>query len=287
MNQHPSGSADGPSPRRLNACYIALLVGAAVLILVVGAILRPKTAELVAVLPGNELATLPERSQRREFRDMANYIGQRVASLAASVVYLPALGASGVVVGRDSVLSAAVPPRAPEVLVVQRVEDDSAKPAPRVAGGDAASHRWALAVARAPDGELLSLAALTGSAVPIRCGDLTLRELAFGGQLPEAFAGGGLFDLDGDLLALAMPCVDHIALVPLRDVVEALERQGALESRLWARLGFRVAPTRDLLIGGLNLFPASFIEVRVRHLFQIQDAGILHHDLLVNFQFGF
>lgn len=216
------------------------------LILVVGAILRPKKAELVAVLPGNELATLPERSQRRELRDIADYVGQRAASLAAFVMYLPALGASGVVVGRDSVLSAAVRPRAPEVLLVQRIEGDSGKPAPRMAGMEDAAPRWAVAVARAPDGRLLSLAGLTGSAVPIRCGELALRELTFGAQLPEAFAGGGLFDLDGKLLALAMPCVDHIVLVPLRDVVEALERQGTLESRLWAHLGFRVATTDSL-----------------------------------------
>ncbi len=45
--------------------------------------------------------------------------------------------------------------------------------------------------------------------------------------------------------------------------------------------------TRDLLIGGLNLLPNSFTEIRVNYLVQTQDAGLKHHDLLVTLQFGF
>lgn len=48
-----------------------------------------------------------------------------------------------------------------------------------------------------------------------------------------------------------------------------------------------LASTRDALIGGLNLWPTSFTKLQVNYLVQTQDADFDHHQLLVNFQFGF
>lgn len=239
MTHQIQSSTNGPSPVRPSLRYIAVLLGGALLILVVGAVLRPG-AEGVSTVATSELATLPERSQRRELRDIAEYVSQRAASLASSVVYLPASRASGVVLGKDSVLSAALPPRPPAVLVSQSPGDSSVSP-PRGTVDDLSPH-WALVVARAPDGRVLQLAGLTGGVVPVLCDELALHELAFGAPVPEAFAGGGVFDLDGNLLALAMPCAGHVALVPLADVATALERQASVAFRLWTLLGVRVAP---------------------------------------------
>lgn len=48
-----------------------------------------------------------------------------------------------------------------------------------------------------------------------------------------------------------------------------------------------LAPTRDALIGGLNLWPTSFTKMQVNYLVQTRDAGFDHHQILVNVQFGF
>lgn len=47
------------------------------------------------------------------------------------------------------------------------------------------------------------------------------------------------------------------------------------------------ASTRDALIGGLTLRPTSFTKMQVNYLVQTRDAAFDHHQLLVNFQFGF
>jgi hypothetical protein len=125
-------------PRRPDARYVALLTGAAWLILVVGAVLRPEEKP-VAVVPANELATLPDRSRRRALRDITDYIGERAGLMARSVAYLAAVGASGVVVGPDSVLSAHGRGATPGFLLLDGVGGDSVEPAPRALGGDTLS----------------------------------------------------------------------------------------------------------------------------------------------------
>ncbi len=215
------------------------------MIVVGGAFLRPQSKPIAAVQT-NELATLQDRSRERSLREIADYVGERAALLAASVVYLPGAGASGVVVGPDSVFGVAASPHTPEFLLVHPVAGDTVQPAAHAANVTTLSPRWALVIARAPDGHPLWLAGMTGSVVPVRCGELAIRELAFGAPVPEAFAGGGLFDLDGNLLALATPCAGHIALVPMSDIAAALERQATPEFRLWARYGFRVAPAASI-----------------------------------------
>ena len=239
MTEPPPRSPADSLASRLHPRYVAVLVAAAVLILVLGAVFRPNTEQTVSVT--RELATLPERSQRRELRDIADYAGQRAAALAGAVVYLPAVGASGVLVASDSVLSVADRSGSPEFLVLPRSASDSTMAPAPTAGLDGSSPGWALALARSPDGSRLSVVGLTGSVVPIQCGEVALHELAFGASVPAAFAGGALFDFDGNALALAVPCAGRVALVPMSDVTAARRSQAMPEYRLWRRFGFRTA----------------------------------------------
>jgi hypothetical protein len=275
-----SPSSPGPlAERRLNLRYVALLLGAALLILAVGSALRPKEEQPVLV-PTNQLATLPERSLRRDLREMAEFVGQRASASAGSVVYLPAIGASGLRVGPDTVVSAVMQDGIPRILVSRPATRDTAPPAERSALADVPGPRWSIALARSPDDRLLSVAGFAGSAAEVLCGGMRLHELAFGASLPAAFAGGGLFDLDGNVLALAVPCGGHIALVPLAEAMEALGRQATPEFRLWTRFGFRVAPGVTMGLGPPGA-DSSLAVVEIRVGGPADRAGLRPGDVIV------
>lgn len=261
MNGPPSESTIEPAPARASARYVALLVTAATVVLIVGAYLRPK-AQATAVRT-NELATLPELSQRRMLRDIASYLTERVAIFASSVVYLPTFDASGLVLGRDSVLTASLMrPGSTSlsegsgqlVLAASPLPGDSTLPAARILNVDSLALRWILVVARRGDRPPLVQAGLSGGLIPVQCGDLSLRELLFNTVVPLELRGAGVFDLDGNALALAVPCNSRIALVPLVDALRALQQQRTPEYHLWSRYGLRVTAhdslTRRVLAAG-------------------------------------
>ncbi len=232
-----------PDPR-----YIAALMVAAALLLGVGAFFRPRSAEPTTAVPTNELASLPELSQRRALRDLADFITERASSNAAAVTYLAEYQSSGLLLGPDSVLTAVVPEHpAPQVeqvrfLRLPRPAADSMGAVLLRRDADTLHFRWALVVARTANGQILSLPGMVGGRVAATCGDLRLRELIFDSAVPEAFRGGGVFDLDGNPVALAVPCSGRIMLVPLRSVARAIEQQESIAYRTWTELGFRTAP---------------------------------------------
>jgi PDZ domain len=240
MNQSHSTAPIERSQHRPSPRYIGLLVSIALLVLLVGGLLRPQ-AEPVNAVPTNELVTLPELSQRRMLRDIATYVGERAGTFASSVVYLPAEGASGLVVGPDSVLSASGGPH-PWFLLTESPESLSHQDPVKVLNVDTLPPRWVLVVGRSADRRPLAIAGLTGGVVPLQCAELPLRELLLDAVVPQPLQGGGVFDLDGNALALAVPCDQRIALVPIGDALRAIEQQRTPEHRLWRRYGLRAVP---------------------------------------------
>jgi hypothetical protein len=223
-----------PNPR-----FLAALIGIAAVILGIGAALRPPAREAVTTaVPSNELATLPERSQRRALRDMAEYVRDRAATFSSSIAYLPEYQTSALVLAPSSLLTvipdSAGPRRAPaslRILLAQPTSGDSGLQAAPVLRADTLPARWGLVVARTMDGRTLSLAGLTGGLVPTLCGELGFPELVFDAPVPLAFRGGALFDLDGNAVAQAVPCNGRIALVPVSDLIWALALQPNREPR--------------------------------------------------------
>ncbi|HEU4587850.1 MAG TPA: PDZ domain-containing protein [Gemmatimonadales bacterium] len=239
--------------------YIALLAGVALLVLLVGALLRPRDAKKTPAVPSNELVTLPELSQRKALRDMATYLAEQGEAAARSVVYLPALGASGLIWSRDSVLSVTSPIAFPSAHPAPGLlpallpgAGDGAVPVTRSTRADSMPAQWGVVVARAPDGRPLTLAGLTGGRVAVRCGDATLETLAFNALLPVAFAGGGLFDVEGHLRAVAAACDGQVILVPLGEVQRTLVARRAPATQLWARYGVRFTPLDSTLHAALG-----------------------------------
>ncbi|HEX2250244.1 MAG TPA: PDZ domain-containing protein [Gemmatimonadales bacterium] len=271
-------------PIRSNPRYIALLVGVALLILLVGAFLRPRARQAVPVVPSNELATLPDRTQRRALRDLADYIAQRASDVGSSVIHLADLGTSGLVLAGDSVLTAVAESAERDAPVrvrflIHSLATDSARPAVASVEVDT-SPQWRLVVARSPEGQSLTLTGMTGGAIETQCGDFILREMIFDAVIPPAFAGGGIFDLDGNAIGLVVPCGNRVALVSIGEVSRLMVLQQSPEHRLWTGYGFRAQPadsTRTPLpYSGEGLLVT---EVRIGSL--AYQAGIRAGDLIV------
>ena len=86
--------ADPPARAHLSPRYVALLAGIALVVLFVGALLRPAKASRAPAVSTSELVSLPALSQRRSLRDLAAYVRERAEAVAPSVLYLPSVGAS-------------------------------------------------------------------------------------------------------------------------------------------------------------------------------------------------
>ena len=72
-----------------NRRYLASLAGAAAVILVVGALLRPHNSGRVAPPPSpGQTAQLQALAVRGDLRDMAGYFGDRVDAVSGSLTYL-------------------------------------------------------------------------------------------------------------------------------------------------------------------------------------------------------
>lgn len=273
-----------PDPR-----FIAGLMVVAALLLGVGAFFRPRTAEPTTAVPTNELATLPELSQRRALRDLADYITERAAFSASSIVYLPEHQSSALLLGPDSVLTAVAPDTSGSAFEPVRFIQgplthtavDSARKFVLHTEADTLRFRWALVVARTANGQILSLSGMVGGRVAASCGDLRLRELIFDTTVPAAFRGGGVFDLDGNAVALAVPCIGRILLVPLADVARAVEQQSSISYRMWTQLGFRAVPV-DSAAAGPGAGPAGLRVSEVRSRSSAGRAGLRAGDLILS-----
>jgi S1-C subfamily serine protease len=77
------------------------------------------------------------------------------------------------------------------------------------------------------------------------CGLGSAREIVSSLSLAQAMVGGGLFNMNGELLAVILPCDDHIAAIDAASIDDILARAGALEQRLLARYGVLFAPLSE------------------------------------------
>jgi S1-C subfamily serine protease len=283
--------------------YIAVLTLAACLILGGGWLLRPRDIpNSPAPLPSDsELAQLARRAERRSLDSMATYFAVTAGDVESSIVHLPGADTSGVVWDDGTIVTAPLLQQAAGTVTVQsRSGQDRGEPmiwGPRVplaavvigdglAGVRAASNAtsipeagtWVLAVWRvgrdrgfAP-GSYLQSAAVT-------CGERRLQEVVSSLALSHMMIGGGLFDIDGGLLALILPCGDRVAAIATASVAAVLTQADTTEQRVLARYG--------LVLGALSDDEAAYFElgdgVIVREVwagFRGAEAGVLPGDII-------
>lgn len=244
-----------------NPRYIFLLVIVAALILVVGALTRPK-GDAAPPASDADLARLSRLAERHSLDNTTSYFGTIATTAEASLVRRPDEGASGVVWQAGLVVAARMTDRVPAEINV--TTSGVAKRAPVTLGRpdvpviamavsadglvvpqrrDAALVRpeeWVLAVWTGQEtrsyvhGNVLDVRAAT-------CDDRTVREVVPSFSLTRSMAGGGLFDIDGNLIGVILPCGDRLSAMDTAtvDALLAVASTDALENGLMSRYGLR------------------------------------------------
>ena len=250
--------------------YIAGLALAAAAILVVGVLLRPAEPQSEAPPPVSQSETqrLARLAQRRALDTMTEHFSDVAGDLASRVVQVGAGTGSGILWGTDLVLSTGLDTPAPESTVVLSPDGHLLTVTRSVAGpelpfaayelpGETPSRanpigaarlldpaEWVLAVWHR-EGELAFSPGHYLETQATSCGEHAVEEVLTSLALSSEMAGGGLFDLDGALVAMILPCGEgHAALSP--PSISRLIRVGrSLEGQLLALYGMRTVPVTE------------------------------------------
>ncbi|MEP7116350.1 MAG: PDZ domain-containing protein, partial [Acidobacteriota bacterium] len=244
-----------------NVTYVAVLAGVAGAVLIAGAMLRPQATEQ-APPSETDLARLARLTERRTLESSSAYLAGLADEIAPLVVRVGSGNLSGVVVAPGRILTARLTANMPATLGVtagggqERPAEVVWSPDLPAAGltiSGAADLRPALpateaaragnpilAVWRTAVGRGFAPAMLLDEAA-VPCAGTSIREVRTTLSLTPAMAGGGVFDLDGRLLGVVIPCDDRYAAVA-PDAIESMLRTAAsFDGRLLARYGLIIA----------------------------------------------
>ena len=243
--------------------YIAVMAISSVFILAVGALIRPQpeNADTVSIRTPSEIVRLERLTQRRSVEDFAEYFAYAAGLVEDSVLLLGASGRTGLIWESDSVLTAAgrepfpavdrtvlggdaldlaaaiAGPHLPYVLLRTPVD---ALPSPRVPARLYAPGSWLVAVWRTPEGSMRYAAGHLLGIAERSCSGIDVTEVLTNFNASMLNPGSGLFDLDGNLVAVALACEGETIAVDADALAAAVRPDDSLEARLVKRYGMRV-----------------------------------------------
>ncbi len=246
-----------------NRKYVASLALVAVAILALGWRIRPRDQPKGqnAVTSETELARLTRLAELRSLEGMTAYFSSIAEELDASVLRTPGGETTALVWDETTVVAARPPDRmrddgAPgaaarsDAPATEVPEWGPAMPAtsmrwPAVPGAlSPVQHRptpaspgdWVVAVWRAGARRAFAMGNVL-QRTRLRCGPVVTEEVLSSVPLVETMIGGGLFDVNGDLLGVILACGDRLSAVTPGGVDAMLTRAATVEHRLLARFG--------------------------------------------------
>ena len=190
------------------------------------------------VVPPTQSAALQQLSQEGQVRRLSSFLDERARAVAALVEYVPSSEASGLRWRNGDTLITTSRARP---IVALSASGDATRSA-LVVASDSMRGDWALVVARRADGGFVSTAGVVGGRVPTRCDGYDIREYVLGVPLPDAFAGAGVFDLEGRVIGIVAQCGSRLAALPVGEMRKLLSDPQSLGMRLRTRFGVVVAP---------------------------------------------
>lgn len=235
---------------------------AACAILVIGWLVRPHDIpEAPPPVPSEtELEQLARRAERRSLENVTHYFARLANEVKASLAYVRDAGKTGIVWDESHVLTAPRPHDPVGTPVSVRTGSGEIEAILRVAGPNlplaslqvGGGHDGWVAPRRAPsmphagdwivvvwqtDAVPAFAAGTFSQAVPATCDLTTARELTTSVSLTGAMVGGGVFDIDGDLLGAILPCGDRVAAIDAASIDAILERAATVEQHVLALYG--------------------------------------------------
>lgn len=289
--------------RRTDPKYIAVLAFCCLLILVVGALIRPSGRHEGSQTPVTADLLQSERIiQRQEVEQFADYFSHVAAQVEDSVVLLGATGQSGVIWQAGEVVTAArlgpFPARDRTALgnrAVELVTDISAPHLPFVlltapleaTVSDRRPVRfysrgsWILAVWRSRNGGLRYSPGHLFGVTDRRCGEMDLSEVQTNLDLSSIQAGAGIFSIDGGLLAVALDCSGTLVAAEVVALESRARAPMTFEDRLVTRYGMRPAQAED---AELKFFgrPEGVLIREVWWGYRAHQAGLMPGDLVLS-----
>ncbi len=258
-----------PAPGMQNRSYVATLAALAVLILAIGYQLRPARQHDEPAPTESELARLTLLSERRSLDDTTAFLSRIANQVWAGVVRLRLDGSSGAwsgVIWNDDLIATGWDgvevPRSAAVTAAGREQPSAVvvwTPRYAVAGlrrpaglGTAPVRR------RAPlrSGDQVLAVWTTGrdpgfvsgryvERAAAQCGEVAFDHVRSTIALQSSMIGGGLFDLEGNVIALVATCGGREMALPADEVDRLLALAAAPEERLRAARGMFVEPMSE------------------------------------------
>ncbi len=245
------------------------LVSAGVLGL--GVLLKPVPKQVPkAVIPESEIARLQALTRRKNLQDTFKYFSGLAQEAAVHLVRIEQAGSSGLVWDTGGRIVAPAPPEgsfAPYTLLTAaggRLKAEAGasspnaplaelqapaaarlEPAETTAADRLEPGSWIVQVSRQANAKHLFTPGIFSGTVPAVCGDFRYEEVQTSLPLGPAMLGGGLFDMDGGLVAIVTRCGGRYTAVAAQDINRALKRADGLAGRLLQRYGLQVAPLDD------------------------------------------
>jgi hypothetical protein len=240
--------------------YVAILAVTAGLILIFGWLLRPRDIPQSppSVPSETELQELARRAQRRSLESTRAYFADVAADVYLSLGYIPSTGTSGIVWDDSHVVTGPMPiadraaavtvrtasgERSAEVtssrrLPLSHLEVTLGPPGrmPRRAASLPQVGDWILVVWQTDQAPAFAAANFRQIA-STTCGIAHVQEFIASIPLTGPMTGGGIFDMDGELLAVVLPCGNRVAAIESASVDDIIKRVGTVEERLLARYG--------------------------------------------------
>jgi hypothetical protein len=260
--------------------YMTVLGAVSVLILVGGALLRPKKVTPQPSSP-SETATLQARIQRDDLAQTVSYLAQRAQVLAQHVVYDPDHDSSAVVWEQSGQLlttSGAKPGLVdPPLLLLMR---DIGTPPPAHAAEQSAS-RWLILVGRTANDRLLWTPAIYGGARYSTCSGGAYNELVVNVPLDAGLSGAGAFDVDGSLHGIVAPCDGTFHLISVRSISRLLQTFSTPDRQIRSRYGFAAS---ELDTAGKRLFAieSGLFVTEVAQGQAAEEAGVKPGDVILS-----
>ena len=248
-----------------NPRYVAVLALVSALILVAGWFGRPRDIpEAPPPVPSQtELEQLARRAERRSLEGMTRHFERVSREAAASIARVPNQGVSGIVWDERRVVvptidapsgSGGVPvalasgvsqarlavwgPNLP-VAALLLVEPGIRLPARRAAEA-APVGGWVVAVWRTDAGTAFAAGNFHQQGA-MTCAQVSVEQMSTSLALNHAMLGGGLFDLEGNLLGIIVECRGQLEVVAAAGVESIIARDTA-EQRLLGTYGIMVGP---------------------------------------------